>query len=678
MESINVTAQAYLSASIIGLILVSTYTCHWITRRLPPTVPLASLAMTVWLGLMTHFIGTEYSKTFPATVVCAQALYYFLWISAFYRLIEQYAKAPKILFFIWIGSLAVSITVIVAELAGYRYYQNWLLLSLSLTSIVFIEQLYRSTTYNRYIKLLGLCLGIVFIFDTYICAYQLFSELDRYLLQARAALMIIVFALMSIGAIALPYNAHSPAKINLSRPLVFYTTSIAIVGIMGSLLVVGGYYIRLYSGKWGNLIYSGGLFLAIILIAIVYTSSVIRDQITVFINKHLFLHKYDYRTEWLKLINRLSNTTNKDEAYQQALDAVSSLFKSAGGLLWLKHGPYFELAFSQGEMPIERLWREEIESDFCRVLLEEEWIFIPGIHENSTLNQFNTLLPNWVSEIEDAWFIMPLISNQQLIGFIILTKPLFNHHLTWEDLDLIKAAGRQVADYLYRQQQAQELTEAQQFETFSRLTAFVMHDLKNLIAQQALVVDNATKHKNNPEFIEDAIHTIDNSVQRMNNLLKKLQRDIPEEITNFSLKALLTQAVHNCEDKRPAPSLRLCEGDFQISGDFERLSMAITHLIQNAQDATNNKDNAYVDVSLNIYEQYAMIEIEDNGSGMSKQFIRDKLFKPFETTKSGKGMGIGVYQARSIIHQLNGELSVNSTMNEGTTFTVTLPGIPLD
>ena len=51
-----------------------------------------------------------------------------------------------------------------------------------------------------------------------------------------------------------------------------------------------------------------------------------------------------------------------------------------------------------------------------------------------------------------------------------------------------------------------------------------MHDLKNLIAQQSLVVRNAAKHKDNPEFIDDAIATVDNSVNRMNRILDQLRR----------------------------------------------------------------------------------------------------------------------------------------------------------
>lgn len=671
MELVNVTAQAYLSATIVCFLLATIYSCHWFTSGLSIFTPIAAWVSFSWLVLMTYWVGSSTPNQSHFSMEILQGFYYFCWITAIERLTQQQARSPIATKVLWISALAALITYQLFVIMQLTLYSHWLILILTIMAIVTVEQLYRATIYNRYVKLIGISLGIIFVFDGYLYTYQLFAELDKDLLQARAALMIIVLALMCIGALAIPFKSQQLATIDLSRPVVFYTTSMAIIGIIGSLLIIGGYYLRLYSGEWGNLIYSGGLFLAIVAIAIVYTSGAIRDQVSVLINKHLFLHKYDYRIEWLKLIDRLSGTSReKKRAYRQALNAINSLFKSGGGLLWLKQTNQFELAHTEGLTSLQLSSCEPSNSAFCQRLLNEEWVYIPGSDPRTAPSNSDDLLPEWIEDIPDVWFVMPLISESQLIGFIVLTKPLLNNHLTWEDLDLIKSAGRQVADFLYRHQQTEELTEAQQFETFSRLTAFIMHDLKNLIAQQALVVDNAAKHKNNPAFIEDAIHTIDNSVKRMNTLLRKLQRDLPEEITNFSLSTLLLEATKSCEHRRPAPTLQLPDNDMFISADFDRLSMAISHLIQNAQEAITSKPTGYVNVQLYREQDTAIITIEDNGMGMSKEFIRDKLFKPFETTKSGKGMGIGVYQARSIVKLHNGEIVVDSTPNTGTKFTL--------
>src|SRR5690625_4066787 len=206
---------------------------------------------------------------------------------------------------------------------------------------------------------------------------------------------------------------------------------------------------------------------------------------------------------------------------------------------------------------------------------------------------------------------------------MVLTEPEHDASLTWEDLDLLKTVGRQVASYLDRHEAAEQLAEARQFDTFNKLAAFIMHDLKNLIAQQALVVDSAARHKANPAFIEDAIKTIDNSVGRMSTLLRKLQQNEPSELRSLSLHTALMEAVKRCQDTSPVPSLRLVDPDLKINAHQERLVMILTHLIKNAQEATER--SGFVDVTLRRQGNDAIIEVEDNGIGMDPEFIRNHL-----------------------------------------------------
>ncbi|MCG8670694.1 MAG: HAMP domain-containing histidine kinase, partial [Pseudomonadales bacterium] len=215
--------------------------------------------------------------------------------------------------------------------------------------------------------------------------------------------------------------------------------------------------------------------------------------------------------------------------------------------------------------------------------------------------------------------------------------------------------------------------QSKQFEAYNKLTAFIMHDLKNLIAQQALVVKNAAKHKENPAFIDDMINTIDNSVNRMNNLLQKLQQ---KESTNvivsrMDLHKVLIEATQKCHDRYPIPSLHLDDHESSIEADKDHFEMVMIHLIKNAQEATDS--DGYVDVTLRREDSLIVIEVEDNGMGMDQAFIKERLFKPFDTTKSGKGMGIGVYQARELIRSLGGDITVQSELGEGSTFTIKIP-----
>lgn len=252
-----------------------------------------------------------------------------------------------------------------------------------------------------------------------------------------------------------------------------------------------------------------------------------------------------------------------------------------------------------------------------------------------------------------------------------LTKPQVDAALTWEDLDLLKTIGRQLASYLKRHQQAEQLAEGKQFDTYNKLVAFIIHDLNNLIAQQALMVKNAEKHKDNPAFVEDAIKTISNSVDRMNNLLKKLRRDEFDLVKRLYINEVIEQAIAECTRQNMHLTSSIEKGSYSINADQVRLVMTITNFIKNAQEATSGSGRVHV--TLAYVNKQAVITIEDNGSGMDWDFIHNRLFKPFETTKSGKGMGIGVYLSREYISELSGTLNVMSAVGEGTTITITLP-----
>ena len=177
--------------------------------------------------------------------------------------------------------------------------------------------------------------------------------------------------------------------------------------------------------------------------------------------------------------------------------------------------------------------------------------------------------------------------------------------------------------------------------------------------------------RKNPAFVEDAIRTIDNSVGRMSTLLKKLQQNEPSEFRSLSLQKVLMDAIKKSQEQKPVPSLRIEQGDMNVNADLDRLIMTVTHIIKNAQEATAS--TGFVDVTLRQEGNNAIIAIEDNGTGMDEDFVQNRLFKPFVTTKSGKGMGIGVYQTKEYISSLGGRVEVESTLGVGTSFLITLP-----
>jgi putative PEP-CTERM system histidine kinase len=281
-------------------------------------------------------------------------------------------------------------------------------------------------------------------------------------------------------------------------------------------------------------------------------------------------------------------------------------------------------------------------------------------------------LEPWILEHGNWWVVVPLLLGDRLFGFMILEQPGIAPTLNFEDHDLLRTVGRHVATHIDQAESDRRLAESSQFGAYNRLTAFLMHDLNNLIAQQSLVVKNAEKYRHNPDFVDDTIKTIAHSVSRMRRLMEQFSNrtERPERIA-VDLGAVLERAVSRTEPRLPRPVLSLPGGDLQVTADAEKLSTVTEHLIRNALDATDDDGRVSIDVVAS--EGVATVSLEDNGCGMSPEFIRDRLYRPFDSTKGSQSMGIGAYQAREYIQQLGGQLDVRSTPGSGTTFTIRLP-----
>jgi len=199
-----------------------------------------------------------------------------------------------------------------------------------------------------------------------------------------------------------------------------------------------------------------------------------------------------------------------------------------------------------------------------------------------------------------------------------------------------------------------------------------MHDLNNLIAQQSLIVKNAEKHRRNPDFVDDAIQTIANSVDRMTRVMDQLRRGETDCIVKSTeLKFVVSAAIDRCSNRQPVPTLVSNDIGATVDINAERCTMVIVHLIRNAQDAT--PATGTVSVSIQKEAGHVLISVADTGTGMTPEFVRNRLFRPFDSTKGSQGMGIGVHQAREFVRKMGGDLRVESEVNRGTIVTLTIP-----
>jgi putative PEP-CTERM system histidine kinase len=235
----------------------------------------------------------------------------------------------------------------------------------------------------------------------------------------------------------------------------------------------------------------------------------------------------------------------------------------------------------------------------------------------------------------------------------------------------LKTVGRHVATQIAQQETDRKLTESRQFEACNRLTAFMMHDLKNSAAQLRLIVDNYERHKRNPEFIDDAMGTVANAVERITRLIDQLRGSTaPERLARVDLADVAREAVRRCSVRQPRPALQRCDLAL-VHANPERLTTVIEHVIRNAQDATSAEGS--VSVAVSHRGPQAQLIVSDTGQGMDAEFVRDRLFRPFDSTKGSKGMGVGAYQVREYIQRLAGTVEVQSSPGQGTRFTISMP-----
>ncbi|QID19871.1 PEP-CTERM system histidine kinase PrsK [Nitrogeniibacter mangrovi] len=538
-------------------------------------------------------------------------------------------------------------------------------------SLVLVEQLYRLLPAESRWGLKPFCLAIAAtsVFDLYLFADAfLFGGIDPEIWSIRGLVHAMVLPLIAISAARVPGWA---IRLSVSRELVFHSTALAVSGVYLLVVAAAGYYVRYFGGDWGRALQIALFFTGAVVLGVVAFSGAQRARLRVFINKHLFPYRYDYRAEWLKFTRALDAGEGGHDLGQATIAALADLVESAGGGLWMDGGGGQMTLRARLNMP-EAEATEPSDSALCRFLAREGWIF--NLEEfRIRPGTYGALRPpRWLSELPDAWLVVPLIASDDLIGFVVLLAPRTPVEINWEVLDLLKTAQRQAASYLARMQVAEALIEARKFDAFNRMSAFVVHDLKNLVAQLSLMLRNAEKYKDNPEFQADMLETVAHVEHKMRDLMQQLQkktaidRDRPVE-----LGQMLARIASHRSQYRPAVDVSVPEAPVWVRANPERLERVVGHIVQNALDATD--DDGMVSACLSSAgEDRAIIRVSDTGSGMTPEFVRDQLFKPFHTTKAS-GMGIGVFEARQYVRELGGDIVVESTPKVGTTMELMLP-----
>ena len=457
-----------------------------------------------------------------------------------------------------------------------------------------------------------------------------------------------------------------------SRAVAFEFASLLGIGLYLVGMILLGKWLSYVGGEFARLFQFGFLIAGTAAALLILPSRRLRGWLKVTLVKHLFQHRYDYRAEWLRFNRTIGGGGSAVPLAQRAIQSLCDITDAPAGLLLTpdEHGDLVLAArweWPTAEVPSPALSKE------AAAFFEREGhiVDLEQVRAGVDRQGEQGVVPQWLVDETRAWAVVPLLHYERLHGAVVLARPPVARTLDWEDFDVLRVVGQQLASYLAEHAGQDALAEAAHFDEFNRRIAFVMHDIKNLASQFSLLARNAEHHAENPAFRADMIVTLRNSAEKLNALIARLSRygkGNKDQVESFAAAALVRAVAGQFAGRHP-----VVVGEAQdctVTANHEALEQSLVHLVQNAIDAS--AADAPVTLSLVRDSMSARIEVIDNGTGMSAEFIRNRLFKPFVSSKQG-GFGIGAFEARELVRAMGGRLDVESREGLGSRFIIRLP-----
>lgn len=463
--------------------------------------------------------------------------------------------------------------------------------------------------------------------------------------------------------IALSSRTARHAIMQPSRTLAWRGLGVA-AGLVVALLIIGMMLtLNSLASPVMRAMTAAGLFLIVAGCLLFVPATGLHKKAKVLAAKHLFRHRYDYREQWMAFADTLGQGEGGSSIQMRALKALADITQSSSAALYGVAEADNALFLKDSDWN----WKGALPAEIAFSNSEAERMRACGwITDMAEARATGDMLPDALTEDRDVWAIVPLVHFGNVIGLALLGHPPLTRPLDWEDFDMLRAAGRQVASYIAEARGQQALEEARRFEEFNRRFAFIMHDIKNLVSQIALTARNAERHAENPDFRADMVLTLKEAADKMHVLLARLAQHNGVGGVG-KVRFALGDALHGL-----GPHAVLIEGDrsLMLEADRAQLEQVLGHLVQNAVDASPS--GTPVLLRIGQADGQAQIQVIDRGCGMSAEFVRDELFRPFASTKHG-GFGIGAYEARELVCSMGGSLTVESAPGKGSCFTICLP-----
>lgn len=550
------------------------------------------------------------------------------------------------------------------------------MLLLLIVGLLLLENLYRNAGEDQRWGTRYLCLGLClfFVYDFFFYAESLlFKRLDAELADARPFVTGLAAPLIALSLARVRFWA---IDVHVSRQMVFHSAALVGAGVYLIAMSLVGFWIRRFGGEAGTVFQFAFLAFAAIMLLAILASGSFRSRLRLFIARHFYSSKYDYREEWLRFITTLGSGEESSSIAQRIVWAVAPIVDSTAAALWVTDRAAGVLRPVVSWNYGDSLRSLDFDDGLVKSVRDAGSVVI--VSEADGSRGAGALLPDWIKAERDTWLILPLVYRGRLNGILLLGHPRAPRQLDYEDRNLLATIASQAASYLAEDRAASGLAEARKMEEFNQRFTFVAHDLKNVVNQLSILVSNAERHGDNRDFQKDMIATVANSVERMNTMMKDLTirseatpgsggietLDIPA----FDLVGALRDFVSNWQAQGARVRLETTSNMLNIATKRDVLMSTLDHMVQNALDASG--PTGLVRLLLVTGDKSFTIEVVDNGPGMAPDFVENVFFQPFGTTKEG-GYGIGGFQIRQYIRDLGARLEVISSPGQGTTLRVT-------
>ncbi|MDB5679351.1 XrtA/PEP-CTERM system histidine kinase PrsK [Sphingomonas bacterium] len=639
------------------------------TVSVPRTAFLVALGLTALWALAVAGIGAG-----DVVTKVAESVRNLGWLGFMFALLRRDAGARRdravktiygVIALVAAAGIVLAIVPASSAVQGVSAVRVLLRMMVAVGALVLVNHLYSlvAPAARGGIRMAVIALATMWLADLalYTAAY-LGGDWPEVLIAARGVVMAAIVPVLAIAV-----HRNGDWTLNISRTVTWQSLTLVALTIyaMTTVLVISA--IEAFGGGYARLAQTAFVFGSAAALLTLLSSPTIKAWLRVMVAKHLFRHRYDYRAEWVRFTETLGTPGESAPPLEERIvKAVADLTDSPAGLLLVADGAALALGTGwqwPGDPP------SHVATDELTVFFADgaHIVELDSVRTGRATREELAAVPQWMLDHHAAWAVVPLVHVKTLIGAILLARPPIDRSLDWEDFDLLRIAGRQVASYLAEARAHEQLADARRFDEFNRRFAFILHDVKNLVSQLTLVARNAERHADNPDFRADMIATLQDSAGRMNDLLARLSQhhsgraDDPQAVELMPLAERVAR-------RRGGSHAVIVSGsrDALALADPGRLEQALGHLIQNAVEASSGGDPVTVTVG------HASIEIADTGRGMNAAFVRDHLFRPFVSTKPG-GFGIGAFEARQVIQTMGGTLDVISREGEGTRFTISLP-----